>query len=333
MGSKKIAVLGAGIAGLWQAYELARRGHDICLIERTKQPFKQSASWIAGAMLAPFCEAEADEPLVREFGLKAIGIWRRVFPGIVENGSLVLALARDQGELVRFANLTEMYEKVDAKQIAELEPEIAGRFSSGLFYAQEAHLQPHWAMTKMLELVQQAGAQVSFGEASVPAGSDVLIDCRGIAAADELPSLRGVRGEMVIIRTRELTLHRPVRLLHPRYPIYIVPWPEGHYMVGATMIEAQHNSSNASLRSALELLGSAYALHPAFGEAEIINIRASVRPAFADNLPKIIVHGSRLYVNGFYRHGFLLAPIIAEMVGEYIDDGKIVDGVFVADNC
>ena len=63
-----------------------------------------------------------------------------------------------------------------------------------------------------------------------------------------------------------------------------------------------------TVRSALELLGSAYALHPAFAEAEIVDMGAGVRPAFADNVPKIVVRGRTIHVNGLYRHGFLLAP-------------------------
>ncbi len=58
----------------------------------------------------------------------------------------------------------------------------------------------------------------------------------------------------------------------------------------------------------LELLSAAYALHPAFGEAEIVEIGTGVRPAFPDNLPRIRWYGDTLYVNGLFRHGFLLAP-------------------------
>ena len=72
--------------------------------------------------------------------------------------------------------------------------------------------------------------------------------------------------------------------------------------------------SPVTVRSALELLGSAYALHPAFGEAQIVELGAGVRPAFADNVPKIVVRGRTIHVNGLYRHGFLLAPVLAELV-------------------
>ena len=82
-------------------------------------------------------------------------------------------------------------------------------------------------------------------------------------------------------------------------------------MIGATMIESAEKGA-VSVRSAIELLSAAYALHPAFGEAEILEMSADVRPAFPDNEPRIDERGARIFVNGFYRHGFLLAPAFAE---------------------
>ena len=56
-------------------------------------------------------------------------------------------------------------------------------------------------------------------------------------------------------------------------------------MIGATSIESEDRG--VTLRSALELLSAAYALHPAFGEARIVEFGAGLRPAYPDNLPRI----------------------------------------------
>ena len=72
----------------------------------------------------------------------------------------------------------------------------------------------------------------------------------------------------------------------------------------------------------LELLSAAYALHPAFGEAQIVEIGTGVRAAFADNLPRIRRVDGVLYVNGLYRHGFLLAPALARRAAEVLLHGR-----------
>ena len=148
-----------------------------------------------------------------------------------------------------------------------------------------------------------------------------MIDCRGLAAQESLPELRGVKGEMVILRTDDVQLDRPVRLLHPRFPLYIVPRGDGVFMLGATQIESGERS-RATVRSVVELLNAAYALHPAFGEAELLEVGVDARPAFPDNLPRITGRDGKIYVNGLFRHGYLLAPAMARMVGELVIDGK-----------
>ena len=122
---------------------------------------------------------------------------------------------------------------------------------------------------------------------------------------------------MLILRTPELRLSRPVRLLHPRFPLYIVPREDHHFMVGATMIESSATGP-ITARSTMELLNAAYALHPAFGEAEIVETGVGLRPAFPDNLPHVEWMGGVLSINGLYRHGFLLAPAMAQKAADLL---------------
>ena len=124
----------------------------------------------------------------------------------------------------------------------------------------------------------------------------IVVDCRGLAARDTQPDLRGVKGEMIVIETDEVELSRPVRLIHPRFPLYVIPRGDGRFMLGATSIEAEHDG--VSVRSALELLGAAYAVHPAFAEARIVEFGAGLRPAFPDNLPRIAIDQHNIAVNG-----------------------------------
>jgi glycine oxidase len=135
---------------------------------------------------------------------------------------------------------------------------------------------------------------------------------------------------MAVVRAGDVHLSRPVRLLHPRFPLYIVPWGADTYMIGATVIEREDFGA-VTLRSALDLLGTAYAVHPAFGEAEVLELSAGVRPAFPDNVPRIVVKGRRLMVNGAYRHGYLMAPALARIAADLLETGVrhpeiVIDG-------
>jgi len=318
--SSRITVVGAGIVGLWQAYTLAYRGCTVRLVERTATPFTNTASQFAGAMLSPYCEREGAHPIVQELGVRGAALWAKIFPGVANMGSLVVALARDRAELAQFATRTEGYEVLNANELGLLEPELAGRFQQGLFYRSEAHVEPGAAMAFLLNAIRRLGVEVLLGSSFADTRNDIVIDCRGIAANSELKALRGVRGERAVVQTGEVKLKRPIRLLHPRHRLYVVPWPMGTYMVGATMIETD-DTGPVTLRSTLDLLGLAYSLHPAFGEARVISLDACMRPAFPDNLPRIIVDGKTIRVNGLFRHGFLLAPVLAEFVADYLDAG------------
>ncbi len=167
-----------------------------------------------------------------------------------------------------------------------------------------------------------AGGEIKFNSAANGDDLDgVVIDCRGFFARDTQPELRGVKGEMIIVETDEVELSRPVRLIHPRWPLYVIPRGDGRFMLGATSIEAQ--DTGVSVRSALELLGAAYAVHPAFAEARIVEFGSGLRPAYPDNLPRISIDKDKIAVNGLYRHGFLLAPALAELTLGYVERGLI----------
>ena len=318
-------VLGAGVAGLACAVELAERGVAVEVLERGER-LGAGCSWYAGGMLAPWCERESAEPPIVTLGLEALGWWPARFPGTVHHGSLVVAHGRDTGELRQFARRTEHYEWLDGEGIAALEPDLAGRFSQALYFPEEGHLDPRGALAALAERLTALGGTIRFGVGAeggregalaAQAGGTAVVDCRGLEARDVLQDLRGVKGEMLVVRLPDVSLSRPVRVLHPRVPVYIVPRGDGHYMIGATMIESDQ-PTRITARSLLELLGAAYALHPAFGEAEIVEIGTGVRPAFPDNLPRVERIGGTIYVNGLYRHGFLLAPALARHAAQYV---------------
>jgi glycine oxidase len=300
----------------------AQTGRDVTLHERSDAAMTQSTSHWAGGMLAPYCEAETSEPAIVRLGLRSLELWRAHFPQTPFNGSLVVAHARDRADFERFGRLTCGHRRLDAAGVTELEPSLEGRFRDGLFYAAEGHVEPRRVLPELHARLTAAGGTIKFNSDASPDELDgIVIDCRGLAARDTQPELRGVKGEMILIETDEVELSRPVRLIHPRWPLYVIPRGGNRFMLGATSIESEDNG--VSVRSALELLGAAYAVHPAFAEARIVEFGSGLRPAFPDNLPRIAVHNQRIAVNGLYRHGFLLAPALAELTLGYVERGVI----------
>lgn len=316
-----VTVLGAGIMGLSIAAELVRHGVTCAIHDPGGSPGPHCCSWWAAGMLAPYCESESAEKIVMRLGLEAAAWWERMGAVVHHTGTLVLALARDHSELDRFARLTRDHEELNARSIAELEPELEMRFHRGLFYRGEAHLAPRQALSALEKRLRDSGVPIR-REASSDIHHGTIVDARGLAAKDRLPDLRGVRGETMLIRCPELQLNRTLRLLHPRIPLYIVPRGGGVYMLGATMLESG-KKTRVTARAAIEMLSAAYALHPAFAEAEILELGADARPAFPDNLPHLRRRGSTLFANGLYRHGYLLAPAVARMAANHITTGQI----------
>ncbi|AZN98866.1 glycine oxidase ThiO [Mesorhizobium sp. M9A.F.Ca.ET.002.03.1.2] len=314
----RVLVKGAGVAGLAAAFELTVRGAAVTIAE-IRHGLGGNASWMAGGMLAPWCERESAERPVLDLGRDASDWWDAVLPGhVTRAGTLVVAMPRDAGELDRFASRTLGHRRVDEDEIALLEPDLAGRFRRGLFFPGEAHLDPRRAMAALHEKLAGSGVEFRFGVAAQHmTGFDRAIDCTGMASRDD--RLRGVRGEMLILHAPDISLSRPVRLLHPRFPLYLVPRADHHFMAGATMIE-NLVAGPVTARSMMELLNAAYSVHPAFGEAAIVETAAGIRPAFPDNLPRVQTSGKTIAINGLYRHGFLLAPAMARRAAELVFD-------------
>lgn len=312
----RVLVKGAGISGLLVAHELQARGAEVSVVDPHAN-FDRAASWLAGGMLAPWCEREsADEAVVR-LGGQAADRWEAILPGhVVRNGTLVVAPARDHGELKRFAGRTSNYRWVEEEDIALLEPALAGRFRHGLFFPEEAHLDPRRTLIALKDKLSAQGVVFAGGAAEEDGFSDI-VDCAGAARIGQVDDLRGVRGEMLYLHSDEIELSRPVRLLHPRIPVYIVPRGAGLFMVGATMIESDFGGL-ITARSLMELLNAAYTLHPAFADATLVETGAGIRPAFPDNLPRVIRQGNAVVFNGLYRHGFLLAPAMAAKAADLV---------------
>ncbi|MBX2833662.1 MAG: FAD-dependent oxidoreductase [Micavibrio sp.] len=323
--SKNIAVLGAGIMGLLSARALMAEGHYVSLYDGGGFP-NENASFIAGGMLAPYAEVEHMGECWIEAGLAGIDFWQSYAQGreigFHRNGSLLVAHGEDRYILERFRGHLSGLNGVDASaNIALLEPELSSRFQAGIYIEGEGQVHPELVMGAIIDELRSSEAALNLEDCEPDALDDqfdLIIDARGMGASE--PDIRGVKGEILIVRNTELTLSQPVRLLHPRYPLYIVPRGQGIYMIGATQVEAE--GQGVSLRSAMELMSALYSLHPSFGDAQILDIKDGVRPSYPDNLPRVVQHDKLISANGLFRHGYLLSPIMANIIAGLARDEK-----------
>lgn len=309
-----VTVIGAGVAGLCAAYALCRAGLTPRLVDRNGGPGTHGCSWWAGGMLAPFCEGAVAEPAIENHGASAAAFWSEVTE-VSHRGSLVVTLQRDRSELTRFARRTTGHTLIS--DLAALEPDLSAH-QAALLFDQESHLDPRHALADLTHALATRGVAIEQAEVMPQEIKGPVIDARGMAA--DLPGLRGVRGEMLILRAPDIRLSRPVRLLHPRHPLYIVPRADGVFMLGATQVESA-DRRGISARAVLELLSAAYALDPRFGEAELLETGADLRPAYPDNVPRVTIKGRMLHLNGLFRHGYLMAPALATQAVNYLTNG------------
>src|SRR5262244_550630 len=190
-GESSVTIIGAGIAGAWQALLFAQAGHDVTLHERGDAALTLSTSHWAGGMLAPYCEAEVAEPIIARLGLRSLDLWRRELPDTPFNGSLVVAHARERADFERFAKMTTSHRRLDAAALAELEPSLEGRFREALFFPTEGHVEPRRVLPKLHQKIIAAGGTIQFNSDVRAADLDgLVIDCRGLFARDAEPELR-----------------------------------------------------------------------------------------------------------------------------------------------
>lgn len=338
-----IGIAGAGLAGRSLAWRLLRAGCRVSLFDARQRDDLATASHTAAAMLSPLAELAVADEAVFALGQQSMRLWPLWIGELAregggeavyyrENGTLVLAHPQDSASLAHFSRLLhhklpascrQHVQALDAAALAQHEPTLAGRFGGGLFLAGEGQLaNDQWMATLATELdrlgvhwhegqaVQHIEAQALVCAAQSHA-VDVAVDARGVGSKKQLAQLRGVRGEVLRVECPGVTLQRPVRLMHPRYQLYVAPRPGNQFVVGATELESE-DTGPVTVRSVLELASALHSLHPAFGEARVLRMSAALRPALDDHRPAVVQQGGVWHINGLYRHGYLCAPALVD---------------------
>ncbi|HCM05609.1 MAG TPA: hypothetical protein DIC30_06320 [Oceanospirillales bacterium] len=316
----------------------------------------KASAFTAAAMLSPSSELVSSELEIFQLGQRSLTLWPKWLKQINgqqyfhQRGSLVIAHPNDLAELRQFEKdlrfklqqlstkqpstkqiKTSQYQLIQSQQqLNVLEPNLGNHFQQGLFLQDEAHIDHHPVLNKLIEEAQVLDVQfhqhqpMDIDDPKL-SDFDLIFDCRGFGSkqsSNDQAQIRGVRGEVIWLESKEITLTRPIRIMHPRYKLYLVPKPNNQFMIGATEIESE-DQSPISLRSSMELMSALYAINPAFSEARILYQDQNLRPAYFDNLPKIQQSESKrqqpvISINGLYRHGYLIGPALIEQAIEKV---------------
>lgn len=337
----KIAILGSGLMGRVLGFRLYQEGYvNLTLIDADTAHGKQSPAYIAAGMLAPLCESVMGGKLIYTLGKNSLTLWQQYLSLLNltdlynNNGTLLLATREFSQEISHYlkkisfnTNVTNYYQLLDNQGITKLEPEL--NFHQGYFLPTEAAINARSIFTHLGNylahkvnwhnetLVKYTKYEPRVNINGISYDFDLVIDCRGLGSRELQPQLRGIRGEIIRVHAPEINISRPIRLFHPRHNIYISPYMNNHYIIGATEIEAE-DFSPISIKSTLDLLNCANIIHGGFSEARIIEMSTNCRPTLSNNLPQLIAKDNFLSINGLYRHGFLLSPALAETVINYL---------------
>lgn len=327
---RDVAIVGGGLLGRLLAWRAALGGLGVVLYDAKDRIGNGATAWVAGGMVTPQAEAVDAEPELVAMGRRSLSLWPewlRALPEPVhynDGGTLLVWQRADAGEARRFEALLKArdplasFQRLDERQIATQEPALSARFHEALYLPGEANVDNRQLLSALADALDETGVECHWNrhvdDAEQPDAS-IVIDCRGKNAKSRWKELRGVRGEILRLNAPGLELRHMIRLLHPRFSVYLISRPGGNLVVGATAIESD-DASPVSVRGTLELLSVAYSVLPQLGEARIVEMNTDCRPALPDNRPAIRYSPAarRMEVNGLYRHGFLLSPAVVEEV-------------------
>ncbi len=352
-GRADVVVVGAGAIGLSSAWRLAQRGASVVVVDPDPGG---GASGVAAGMLAPVTEARLGEEAALRLNRASWARWPAFAAdveaasghpvGYRDDGTLVVALdADDAAQLADLAARHEAMglavERLRGREARALEPGLAPGVRGAILAADERSVDPAALVAALRDAAAAAGAVVATaavervvsdgggvtgvaldGGGVIDAGTVVLAaGCRsgsipGLPTAAR-PPVRPVKGQILTLRQPpgEALVSRTLRGLVRGSSIYLVPRDDGRVVAGAT-VEERGWDQRPTPGGAYELLRDTLALVPGLDDAELVAVRAGLRPGSPDDLPLVgraAVDGL-VVATGHHRNGILLAPITAEAV-------------------
>ena len=348
--SRRVLIAGGGVIGCAVAWEAARRGLDVTVIERGTPG--REATWASAGMISPSGHTAESGPFV-DLALASF----RSYPGWIERlrkdtaedpvfepvGKLVVALTKQEEEELHEFQQEQAgriaVELVDGNEARELEPALSPEVRAAAVVADDYRLDNVKLGRALWDAAARAGAHFELGQSvqavlseggrvrgvSLAAGSERAADVVVIAAGCWSGGVAGLPRPLPVLPVRGLmlalqTVPPPIRRSVHRGSIYLVPRVDGRLVVGSTRdyVGFRPIPTAGGIRT---LLQGALSVLPGMAEAPIQDVWAGLRPDTPDNLPVLGPDpelAGLVYATGHFRNGILQAPITGELIADVV---------------
>jgi glycine oxidase len=351
--SPSVIVIGAGIVGCTVAYELARSGARVQVIE-PRSP-GQGATRASAGILAPYIEGHGSAPL-RDLGKRSLDLYDAFMARLCEdsghdvvykrNGTFELAFSDD--DVNRLRELSELLRQQDVESRWVEPGDFGGVEPLAAPGARGALLIPTHGLVGVTSLTLAAAAAAErFGARfTIETGAIRIFEAPGrrpgvqtsstTVDADLVVLAAGSWSSRITVDGVEAVPVKPIRgqLIQLQAPPgaidrvmwgpngYLVPWPDGSVLVGSTVEDVGFDESHTE--AAVERLrAAAVSLVPSLATAAMSSVRTGLRPKGPDDVPILgrsqVVPGL-IYATAHYRNGVLFTPLTVELVRDLAFD-------------
>jgi glycine oxidase len=342
-----VVVIGGGLMGCSVAYELAKKGIRVTVLERSV-PGAEASSAAAG-ILGPSVES-FDDALALQLGRRSRELHAELAEELDELFGVdvgfrrcgVVKVAMNQEEVSQLDQQAEQLrvqgvrcDRLDQEELRREEPSINPEALGGLSIDEDAQVEPRKLLSAVALGAEHEGVTFRTG-ATVHAVESEGGKIRGVRlsnerlAADRVVIAAGswttqipglpispdcifpVRGQMIATHTRPKLFRRVVFGAGG----YVVTRPDGRVLCGSTM-EHVGFTRGISFGGMADVIAKATRIAPSLGQAPVESHWSSFRPGTPDGLPLVgetRVEGLFL-ASGHYRNGILLAPLTAQLIG------------------
>ena len=352
MATPSVIVVGAGVIGCTVAYGLARAGARVLVLE-PRGP-GQGATRASAGVLCPYIEGHEEK--LRDLGARSLELYDsfidrlRVDSGhdIVYQRNGTFEMAFSDADVARLTAQSVLLAKQhvecawEAPSVFEnLEP-LASRRALGallipihgfvgvtsLTLAAAAAAERSGAQFRndvgAIRIYQLPGDRVGVQTPSSMWDADRVVLAAGswssqitVQGADPVP-VKPIRGQLIQFQTKG-----DIRRVLWGPNGYLVPWPDGTVLLGATVEDVGFDESHTE-DAVRQLRKAAVELVPSLADAPMTNVRTGLRPRGPDDLPMLgpsrAVPGL-FYATAHYRNGVLLAPLTVQLIRDLVLGG------------